>query len=134
MSDEARIVEGTATATAIDPRVLPAKPRISWGAVFGGAFAALGIWLLLYAFGLAIGLSSVDPNDPGSVKGSGIFTGVWSGVAPLIALFIGGLVAGHLAGIFSRGYGALHGLVMWGLVAVSGAFMVVAIISSVVAG
>src|SRR5687768_3322745 len=36
--------------------------RIRWGAVFGGAVASLGIWALLYAFGLAIGLSSIDPG------------------------------------------------------------------------
>jgi hypothetical protein len=112
----------------------PLRARISWGAVFGGAFSALGLWLLLYAFGLAVGLSSVDPNNPGSLRGSGIFTGIWGALAPLIALFIGGLVAGRLAGVFARGFGALHGLVMWGLVGVAGMFMVVAVVSSAVTG
>jgi hypothetical protein len=134
MADEATVVEGSSTAAALDGLATAAKPRVSWGAILGGAFAALGLWLLLYAFGLAVGLSTVDPNNPSSVKGSGIFTGVWSGVSPIIALFIGGLVAGHLAGVFSRGYGALHGLVMWGLVTVSGAVLVGGIVSSVVAG
>ena len=110
------------------------RSRISWGAVFGGAFAALGLWLLLYAFGLAVGLSSVDPNNPGSIRGSGIFTGVWSAIAPLIALFLGGLVAGRVAGVFARGFGALHGLVMWGLVSVAGAYLVMALMSSAVIG
>jgi hypothetical protein len=110
------------------------RSRISWGAVFGGAFAALGLWLLLYAFGLAVGLSSVDPNNPASIKGSGIFTGIWGAVAPLIALFLGGLVAGRVAGVFARGFGALHGLVMWGLVSVGGAYLVVALMSSAFIG
>jgi hypothetical protein len=118
----------------VDPRPFPASPRISWAAIFGGAVAALGLWLLLYAFGLAVGLSSMDPNDPHSARGSGIFTGVWSGVSPLIALFVGGLVAARLAGVFLRGYGALHGLVMWGLVTISGALMVFTIVSSLVTG
>jgi hypothetical protein len=133
MAEETRIMEEEARET-LDERVLAARPRISWGAVFGGGIAALGIWLLLYAFGLAVGLSTVDANNPGSLKGSGIFTGIWSGVAPIVALFIGGMVAGHLAGVFTRGYGALHGLVMWGLVALGGAVMVFAVVSSVVAG
>jgi hypothetical protein len=114
--------------------LLPTRPRISWGAIFGGAFSALGLWLLLYAFGVALGFSTVDPNNPGSVKGSGIFTGVWSGVAPLIALFVGGLVAGRLSGVFSRGYGALHGLVMWGLVSVAGVYFVGSIVATAVTG
>jgi hypothetical protein len=134
MSEESTVVEGTSTATGLDALATAAKPRVSWGAILGGAFSALGLWLLLYAFGLAVGLSSVDPNNTGSLKGSGIFTGIWSIVAPLIALFVGGMVAGHLAGVFSRGYGALHGFVMWGLVTVAGAFMVGGIISSVASG
>jgi hypothetical protein len=132
MPDETNtVVEREAT---IDPRPLPAAPRISWAAIFGGAVAALALWLLLYAFGLAVGLSSMDPSDPHSARGSGIFTGIWSGVAPLIALFVGGLVAARLAGVFLRGYGALHGLVMWGLVTIAGAFMVFSVVSSIVAG
>jgi hypothetical protein len=112
----------------------PARPRVSWGAIFGGAFAALGLWLLLYVFGLAMGLSTMDPNNPGSVKGSGIFTGIWSALSPLIALFIGGLVAGRLSGVFSRGHGALHGLIMWGLVSVAGVYFVGNIVASTISG
>jgi hypothetical protein len=134
MAEESTVLEGTSTPTALDAVATAAKPRVSWGAIFGGAFSALGLWLLLYAFGLAVGLSSVDPNNTGSLKASGIFTGAWSVLSPLIALFVGGMVAGHLAGVFSRGYGALHGFVMWGLVAVAGAFAVGGIVSSVVSG
>jgi len=110
------------------------RPRISWGAIFGGAFAALGLWMLLYAFGLAIGLTVIDPNDRGSLRSSGIFTGVWGLLAPLIALFIGGFVAGRGAGIFRRGEGAVHGLVMWGLVTVIGSFLVISAAAAVIRG
>jgi hypothetical protein len=127
---DVQIAEGQ----TIDERMLPALPRVSWGAIFGGAFAALGLWLLLYAFGLAVGLSGVDPNNPGSIKGSGIFTGVWGVFAPLVALFVGGVVAGRLAGIFNRGYGAIHGLVMWGVATVAGACLAIVLISSIVSG
>src|SRR5687767_1869145 len=96
--------------------------KISWGAIFGGAVAALGIWALLYAFGLALGLSAVDPNDPGSIRGSSIFTGIWSILSPLIALFVGGMVAGHSAGIMTRLGGGLHGLVMWGVTTLAETF------------
>src|SRR5690349_15272686 len=89
--------------------------HLSWGAIFGGAVAALSVWALLYALGLAFGLSAVDPRNPGSLRASGIFTGIWSLVTPIIALFVGGAVASRGAGIVTRAGGALHGLVVWGL-------------------
>jgi hypothetical protein len=110
------------------------QPRISWGAIFAGAVSALGLWMLLYAFGLAVGLTALDPNNPGSLRSSGIFTGVWGLVAPLVALFIGGFVAARGAGIFRRAEGAIHGMVMWGLATVIGSFLVISAAAAVIRG
>jgi hypothetical protein len=118
----------------VDARTMPALPRVSWGAIIGGVFSAMGIWALLYTFGLALGLSALDPSNPSSLKGSGMFAGIWGVVAPLVALFVGGLVAGRLSGVFSRGNGAVHGLIMWGLAIVAGAYLVVTTVSSVIGG
>jgi len=108
----------------LEETVVAVRPRLSWGAVFGGAVVSLGLWLLLYAFGLAVGLSALDPSDPSSLKPSGIFTGVWSLIAPLFALFVGGLVAGRVSGVPRAGDGAIHGLAMWGLTTLIGASLV----------
>jgi hypothetical protein len=94
--------------------------KLSWGAILGGTFVALGVWVLLYALGLALGLSSVDPGDPGSAKAAGIGTGIWSLIAPLIALFVGGMVAARTAGVMDKMGGALHGAVLWGLTTLVG--------------
>jgi len=110
------------------------RPRLSWGAIFGGAVTALGLWILLYAFGLAIGLSSLDPANPHSARSSGIFTGVWAIIAPLIALFVGGWVAGRGSTIVTRGHGATHGLVVWGLTTLLGTSMVALATSAIVGG
>ena len=110
------------------------RPRLSWGAIFGGAVTALGLWVLLYALGLAAGLTSLDPANPHSARSSGIFTGIWALIAPLIALFVGGWVAGRGSSIVSRGQGATHGLVMWGLTTVLGASIVAMVMSAVVGG
>ncbi|MBJ6761143.1 hypothetical protein JGU66_10245 [Myxococcaceae bacterium JPH2] len=113
---------------------IPATPgtpyKLSWGAILGGAFVALGMWILLYSLGLALGLSSVDPNNPGSARAAGIGTGIWSLLAPLIALFVGGMVASRTAGVVDKAGGALHGAVLWGLTTLAGAVLMGAVLSS----
>lgn len=108
--------------------------KLSWGAIFGGTFVALGVWVLLYAFGLAIGLSVMEPGAPGSARGGGIFTGIWSILSPLIALFIGGFVASRTAGAQDRVSGGLHGAVLWGITTMVGVLAVGMTVSTLVTG
>lgn len=108
--------------------------KVSWGSIFAGTVTALGLWILLYTFGLALGLSTINPQEAGSVRSSSIFTGIWSLVAPLIALFVGGIVAGRGAGAQTKSSGGLHGLVMWGLTTLVGMWLLVNLLSAVVGG
>jgi len=108
--------------------------RLAWGPIIGGTIAALSTWILLYSLGLALGLSAVDPSDASSLRGSGIFTGVWSLVAPLVALFVGGMVASRGSGVGSRGDGALHGLLVWGLTTLVGVWLVMGLLTTIVGG
>lgn len=108
--------------------------KLSWSAIFGGVVAGLGIWALLYALGLALGLSAINPNNPESARPSGIFGGIWGILVPLVALFIGGAIAGRGAGLIHRAGGAIHGLVMWGVTTVVGAFLVGNLLSSALGG
>jgi hypothetical protein len=103
--------------------------RVSWGSIFGGAVVALAVWALLYSLGLALGLSSINPQE--SIRGEALFTGIWSVISPLIALFIGGYVAARLAGLFDRTASALHGVVLWGLTFLLGMFAVMSVLSAV---
>jgi hypothetical protein len=90
--------------------------------------------MMLNALGLALGLSWINPQDPGSLRPSSIFSGIWLVVVSLVALFVGGYVAARGAGAVSRGFGALHGLVMWGLSVVAGAWLLGSVASAVVSG
>jgi len=129
---ETETIEGAAQPAS---RNFPiGRPRLSWGAVFGGAVAALGLWTLLYVFGLAVGLSTIDPNGVRSLRPSALFAGIWAVIAPLIALFIGGWVAGRGAGFVGRAGGAVHGLVVWSLTTIFGGALVVAALSTIVSG
>ncbi len=108
--------------------------NVSWGAIFAGMVTSLGLWILLYALGLALGLSTINPQDASSARSSGIFTGIWSLVSPLIALFVGGIVAGRGSGSRVKSGGGVHGLVMWGLTTLVGLWLVGNLVSSVASG
>lgn len=87
--------------------------RLSWGAVFAGLVVAMALQILFSLLGAAIGLSAVSPDA--SAKGVGIGAAIWLIVTALISLYVGGLVVGRMAGILTRGDGAIHGFIMWGL-------------------
>lgn len=108
--------------------------QINFRAVAGGTICALGIWVLLYALGLAIGLTSIDPDDAGSLRGSSIFTGIWGVIVPLIALFGGAFVASRASGPMNRTGGALHGVIVWALSALIGVWLVGRLFSAVIGG
>ncbi|NVB84598.1 MAG: YrzE family protein [Kofleriaceae bacterium] len=105
-----------------------------WSAVFAGAVFTIGLWILLQSLGMGLGLSAVDVNDAGSLKGVGIGTGIWSIIAPLISLFIGGLLAGRLCGSNERKVGAMHGGVMWALASAVGLWALITVISTLASG
>jgi hypothetical protein len=107
--------------------------HLSWGAIVGGAVVSLGLWILLHTLGLAAGLSAIDPNNPGSLRGAGIGTGVFSIIAPLVALFAGGVVASRTAGTVTRGTGLIHGVVMWALTAIAGTVLLFSLLASIAA-
>jgi hypothetical protein len=110
------------------------RPKMSWSAIFAGTVLALALWGLLNVFGLAAGLTALDPQDPGSARAIGIGTGIWSIIAPLLALFIGGYVAANLANVRGKGSGAEHGAVLWGLCTVLGFVLLGATIGAVAGG
>ncbi|WNG34478.1 hypothetical protein F0U61_13165 [Archangium violaceum] len=125
----------TATQQKAGVELLAGPPvRVSWGSIFAGAVTALGLWILLYALGLALGLSSINPQDTGSARSSGIFTGIWSIISPLIALFVGGVVAGRGSGAQTKSSGGMHGLVMWGLTTLVGLWLLGNLVSTLAGG
>lgn len=104
--------------TTVGPHPSPAMTGVRWGAVFAGTLVAAGAWILLHLLGMAVGLSAIDPHEPGTLRSVGIGTGVWSLIAPAIALFLGGLATGWLTGPASRAARAIHGTVVWSLTTV----------------
>jgi hypothetical protein len=92
------------------------------------------VWILLQTLGMGLGLSAIDTDDAGSLKGVGIGTGIWSIIAPLIAMFVGAFVVGRLAGTRDLGVAAMHGAVMWGLGIAIGLWLMLSIVSAMASG
>jgi hypothetical protein len=107
----------TTMTTELAVPVLPsgAPVKLSWGALFGALFFAMGVFLLLGALGLAVVLSGLGHAGPGALRAASIGIAIWLGIASLAALFVGGMVASRTAGIVDRATGAIHGAVLWGL-------------------
>jgi len=116
--------------TIVDRR----QPQLRWSAVFAGTALSVGLWIMLQALGMGLGLSAVDTDDAGSLRGVGIGTGIWSLIAPLIAVFVGAFLTGRLAGTRERRVGVMHGSVTWALTTAIGLWAVVTLVSTMVNG
>jgi hypothetical protein len=117
-----------------NPAAIPGTPfRLSWPAIFGGLFAAAGVWLLLHTLGLAIGMTAFEPNR-GVLRAVGIGGGVWAVVASMAALFVGGFVTARSAGTVGRSNAGLHGIVLWGAATLLGLWLLGSFASTVASG
>lgn len=119
---------------SVRPRITEPPWHMSWAAVFAGSTLALGIWLLLYVLGLGVGLTAIDPDHAGSLRGAGMTTGIWSLIVPLIAMFIGGLAAAKVGGAMTRTSAAIQGGVVWSLATLGSMFALVSIVGSLIGG
>ncbi len=110
--------------------------RTSWGAVFAGAFVALGVFLMLQILGAGIGASTIDltGREVTSARSLGIGAAIWWLVTGLIALFIGGWVAGRLGWLPTKIDRALHGLTVWAVFYVALFLLITTALSAVVGG
>lgn len=129
----------TGVAPATDTRVdiVPTARRVSWGAVFGGVVLALAVNILLSLLGIGIGLTTVDPVQPGgspAASSLGIGAAIWWVVSMLVAMFVGGYTAARLAGVVQSGDGLLHGLITWAFVLLLTFYLLTSAIGGMVGG
>jgi hypothetical protein len=92
--------------------VVSVGSRVSWAAVFAGAFVALAIYLVLALLGAALGLSVRH-----SVRANTLATGaaVWAILSLVVALLVGGWTATQVTVGENKGEAVLHGLLVWGV-------------------
>lgn len=84
-----------------------------WPAVVAGLFVALGIHIVLTAFGLGVAFLQAQSDEGGSSMAPvGLL--LWSGLAWVTASFIGGYVTAWVADASRYAESLFHGLVLWG--------------------
>jgi hypothetical protein len=97
---------------------LPFRDRASivlfrWPAVLAGVFVALGIDIVLTAFGLGVVFLQQQSAEGGSSTAvAGLM--LWSGLAWVVAAFVGGYVTAWVADASRYVESLFHGLVLWG--------------------
>jgi hypothetical protein len=111
---------------------------VSWGAIIGGAVAAVAITLLLVTLGAGIGLSSVSPWSAANPTATTftLLTAVWLIVVQWLSSGLGGYLAGrlrtkwtgvHTHAVFFRD--TAHGFLAWALASVLVAMVATSAIS-----
>ncbi|WP_051555261.1 hypothetical protein [Legionella fairfieldensis] len=93
----------------------PYHSRVSWSAVFSGAFVGLGLGFLLHLFGMAISLSAY--NAPSAGAATTIAVGGLLGllIGTIASMGAAGFVAGYLGRFFHHSHcgGVLYGFLTW---------------------
>ncbi|MCH5276692.1 MAG: hypothetical protein J1E80_02535 [Desulfovibrionaceae bacterium] len=86
--------------------------RLSWGSIFAGAFSAMGVWIVMFLLGLALGFKVFKPKSEHPLSGLALTFSGWSCFSLVISMAAGGFMAGLSAGH----HGFEHGFVVWALV------------------
>jgi hypothetical protein len=83
---------------------------VRWASILAGIFAVFATLAVLAVLGVAIGLSTLQADQP---RNFGIGAGIYGAVSALIAFAIGGYVAARTAAVAGRGNALLNGTMVW---------------------
>lgn len=99
--------------------------QVSWGAIWAGVMAALGMEALFTAFGLFIGFGMYSPGAANPWSGVSGWSFVWYLVTAACSMFFGAWCTSLLSGNPLRGVRVMHGIATWGLSTIATMFVVV---------
>ena len=87
-----------------------ALDRVRWTSVIAGFFTVLASLVVFTVLGVAIGLSTLDANNP---KSFALGLSVYGGITALVAFLFGGYIAARTAAVAGSGNGILNGAMVW---------------------
>ncbi len=122
-------------------QLIPSAPATAWPAIFGGAFAATALTLVLVALGSGLGLASVSPwSGLGMTAGTfTLTTAIWLIVVRWLSAGLGGYLTGrlrtgwtdmHADEVFFRD--TANGFLAWAVASVVGAALLASVATSVI--
>lgn len=101
---------GTDADYAPTRTIMSPLDRVRWSSVLAGLFTVMATLIVLAVLGVAIGLSTLDANNP---RALGIGAGIYGAVSALIAFALGGYMASRTAAVAGSGNGVLNGAMVW---------------------
>ncbi len=87
-----------------------ALDRVRWTSVIAGFFTVLAMMVVLTVLGIAIGLSTLDADNPRSFA---LGLSVYGGITALVAFLVGGYISARTAAVAGSGNGILNGAMVW---------------------
>jgi hypothetical protein len=118
--------------SAPDRAEVPGPIYFQWTPVLAGAVVAAALSFVLLSFGSAIGLAVASPSSSWRDTSSmlALLAGLWLLLTSLASFGLGGYLAGRLRPAWSVGVphevefrDGIHGLLVWGLAIIIGAFL-----------
>src|SRR5438132_4711366 len=101
----------------------PFVSRVSWRGLWAGLFMVAGVQIVMQLFGIAIGVSALNPS-PTALEGVSLWQGIWAIVSTLSAFFFGGWIATAMTAPARRSDGVLVGTVLWAFATTLGIVLV----------
>ena len=111
---------------------LPGPTYLHWSSILAGAIVAAAVSFVLLSFGSGIGLAVASPSSTwrDSSAALALVGGLWLLLTSLASFGLGGYLAGRLREFWSDATpdavdfrDGIHGLVVWGLAIIIGAFL-----------
>lgn len=129
-----------ASASTAGASSSPALHYVDWHAIIAGAVVVTAIGVIFAGFGAALGLSALSPQEgEGSARFSLILTGIWALITVLVSYGAGGYIAGRMRRRVDAASAdevaardSIHGMVVWGLGVLIGAYIASGAISGAV--
>lgn len=100
--------------------------RVSWGAIWAGVMAVLGMEALFAVFGFFVGFGMYNPSAANPWSGVSAWSLVWYLITAAWSMFFGAWCAALLSGDPVPSVRILHGIATWGLSTVATIAVVVA--------
>ena len=130
-------------AASVETTTIGARPYVDWGAIIAGAILASAIAFVLLTFGSAIGLTVTSPFKGEGLPGTALAVAIalWVLAVEIFSFIAGAYLAGRLRRRIpdateseAEMRDAWHGLLVWALGTLIGAYLAASALSGVTRG